>query len=88
MNLTPEIWSLFFQAGEYEDDLLENSSWKTGDWNGDGDFNSGDLVTAFSDGGFERGPRTHINTVPEPSSGLLLLIALGGLWGRARRGSC
>ena len=46
-----------FQAGQYEDQLPDNSSWATGDWDGDGDFGTGDLVVAFQNGGFERGPR-------------------------------
>ena len=27
------------------------------DWDGDGDFTTGDLVIAFQDGGYEQGPR-------------------------------
>ncbi|MCA9215018.1 MAG: hypothetical protein KDB27_18240, partial [Planctomycetales bacterium] len=38
----------------------------TGDWNGDGEFDSGDFVAAFTGGGYEQGPRT--NVVPEPAS--------------------
>jgi hypothetical protein len=41
-----------FQAGEYEDAALGNSSWADGDWNCDGDFSSADLITAFQAGGF------------------------------------
>ena len=29
-----------FAAGEYEDSVAENSSWATGDWNGDKEFDS------------------------------------------------
>ena len=65
----------------------ENSvpaGWKEGDWNGDGVFDSGDLVWAFQDGGYERGPRPNIATVPEPSSLLLVIGALGVLLARHR----
>ncbi|MCA9149353.1 MAG: dockerin type I repeat-containing protein [Planctomycetales bacterium] len=42
-----------FQAGEYEDDIVGNSTWRTGDWNGDGDFTTQDLVIAFANRGYE-----------------------------------
>ena len=63
-----------FQAGQFEDNIPNNSTWGTGDWNGDGEFSSGDLVLAFQRGGFEEGPRT-AQAVPEPSS--LVLIVIG-----------
>ncbi|MCA9166385.1 MAG: PD40 domain-containing protein [Planctomycetales bacterium] len=43
---------LVFLAGQYEDDLVDNSGWADGDWNCDGEFNSSDLVKAFVDGGY------------------------------------
>jgi hypothetical protein len=39
-----------FQLGEYEDQLVGNSSRVTGDFDGDGDFTSGDIVLAFQAG--------------------------------------
>ena len=45
-----------FEAGEYEDDIAQNSTWATGDWNGDREFDSGDLIAAFADGGYDAGP--------------------------------
>jgi len=66
-----------FQAGKY--DLNEAADWSQGDWNGDLRFNSGDLVSAFQDGGFEAGPRTAVAAVPEPSSAVLSLLAVGSL---------
>jgi hypothetical protein len=39
-----------FQYGEYEDAIDDNSTWSEGDWNGDGDFNSSDLVLALQSG--------------------------------------
>jgi hypothetical protein len=49
---------LIFQCGEYEDGLARNSGWACGDFDGDQDFTSADLVSAFIDGGYEkqRGP--------------------------------
>jgi len=44
---------LLFQAGQYEDDVADNSSWNTGDWNNDGEFNSSDLVLAMQQGHYE-----------------------------------
>ncbi len=38
--------------GEYEDRFGGNSTWQEGDWNGDGDFDSSDLVLAFRSGGY------------------------------------
>lgn len=65
-----------FQAGEYEDTLMENTGWAEGDWNGDLEFTSGDLVAAFSDGGFEQGNRG-VALVPEPPTAITLVF--GGL---------
>ena len=69
-----------FGAGEYEDDISLNSTWATGDWDGDGDFASGDLVVAFQDGGYELGPRELVHSVPEPSSGALIVLAAIAFW--------
>jgi hypothetical protein len=41
---------LVFQAGEYEDETVGNSTWEEGDWNADRDFNTTDLVLAFQYG--------------------------------------
>jgi hypothetical protein len=43
---------LIFQAGEYEDNIADNSTWTEGDWNGDGEFTTRDLVLAFQSGGY------------------------------------
>jgi hypothetical protein len=43
---------LIFQAGEYEDEIAGNSTWADGDWNGDGEFTTADLVAALQDGPF------------------------------------
>ncbi len=40
------------QVGEYEDDVTGNSSWAEGDWDGDGDFTTQDIILAFQDGGY------------------------------------
>ena len=63
-----------FQAGEYEDDVVGNSTWSTGDWNADGEFSTSDLVVAFQDGGYEQGPRAAVAWVPEPSGLWSLLV--------------
>jgi hypothetical protein len=68
-----------FQAGQYEDNEPGNSTWATGDWNGNTEFDSSDFVTAFQAGGFEQGPRAAVSSVPEPSSSLLGFLALVGL---------
>lgn len=71
-----------FQAGKFE--VNTPASWDQGDWTGDLRFNSSDLVAAFQDGGFEAGPRGAVSAVPEPSSMLVGLSALG-LMGVLRR---
>ncbi|MDG2385534.1 MAG: Ig-like domain-containing protein [Pirellulaceae bacterium] len=43
-----------FQAGEYEDDVMGNSTWSDGDWNSDGDFTTADLVKSFQSGVYEQ----------------------------------
>lgn len=65
-----------FQTGEYEDDIVGNSGWADGDWNGNGDFGSEDFVVAFGDGGFEQGARTATAAVPEPNGHLLAIVAM------------
>lgn len=73
-----------FSAGEYEDETAGNSTWATGDWNGDGEFDSGDFVSAFSAGGYEIGPRLAVS-VPEPTSGLLVLAGMLVVFARRKR---
>ncbi len=70
-----------FRFGKYETSV--ESKWSEGDWNGDGIFDTGDLVIALQDGGYEQGPRPIAVVVPEPNSVLLLMagligVALGG----------
>jgi hypothetical protein len=45
-------------TSQYEDDATNNSTWTTGDWNGDRDFTSLDLVLAFQFGQSQEGFRT------------------------------
>jgi hypothetical protein len=49
---------LVLQAGQYEDDTDDNSTWSEGDWNGDGDFTTADLVLALATGTYTNGART------------------------------
>ncbi len=63
-------------AGEYLDNYDGNSTWATGDWNGDGDFDPSDLTLCFQSGGYERGPRAVAAVpVPEPASIALVCSA-------------
>jgi hypothetical protein len=41
---------IIFQAAEYEDTIVGNSTWADGDWNCDSDFTTQDLVFAFQKG--------------------------------------
>ncbi|MEZ6118851.1 MAG: SdrD B-like domain-containing protein [Pirellulaceae bacterium] len=45
---------LVLQAGQYEDNVADNSTYRTGDWTGNGEFDAFDLVFAFQRGGFVR----------------------------------
>ncbi len=72
-----------FQTAKYEADA--EALWKEGDWSGDQRFTSTDLVAAFQDGGFEQPPAVVANSIPEPSSLLLLCqCAFFIIVGRAR----
>ena len=76
-----------FQAGQYEDAVPGNSTWGTGDWDGNANFDSADFVAAFQQGGYEAGPRTAVAAVPEPSALVLWGLCLVGLASRrVRRG--
>ena len=72
-----------FQAGKYENG--EAAGWREGDWNGNGLFETGDLLRAFKDGGFEQSHRVDVVAVPEPASAILLLGSLIFIATRRRR---
>jgi hypothetical protein len=59
-----------FIAGEYEDHTALNSGWAEGDWDGNADFQSGDLVLAFQ---YSIGARLGVSNIPEPSALHLVL---------------
>lgn len=63
-----------FSAGEYEDDILGNSTFEEGDWNGDGDFDSTDLVFVFTAGNYVAG--ANILTFNESSIGAAILARI------------
>ncbi|MCA9172072.1 MAG: trypsin-like serine protease, partial [Planctomycetales bacterium] len=75
-----------FQAGQYEDGLLANSTWATGDWNGDREFDTRDFIFALQHSPFDTSSgaatlataRTvaHSAQVPEPSGLVIFLSAL------------
>ena len=44
-----------FTAGEYEDDIEDNSTFSEGDWDGDGDFTTSDFVFAMRAGTYRTG---------------------------------
>jgi hypothetical protein len=58
-----------FQAGTYQDNVPNNSSWDDGDWTGDAEFTQLDLVEAFQHGGFEQGPRAVVKVTELSPSG-------------------
>lgn len=60
--------------GEYRDTLAKNSTWASGDWDGDDEFTSDDLILAFQGGDFtapasSASARAAVAAVPEPSIG-------------------
>ena len=73
-----------FKVGEYEDNILGNSTWSDGDWNNNDEFTSADLVTAFQTGNYEN-TATAVASVPEPASVGLLLVGMAVLWCGSRR---
>jgi hypothetical protein len=81
------------EAGKYEKGWLDEwgypqgevAGWSEGDWNGDGVFETGDLVKALEDGGYEMGPREGAAAVPEPSSWLLIVLAVASMVTSLRR---
>jgi hypothetical protein len=58
--------------------------WASGDWDGDGDFTTTDLITALADGGYEQGSRAAVSAVPEPASFVMLMVGLIGIAIRRR----
>jgi hypothetical protein len=64
------------QTGEYEDSVIGNSIWSTGDWNADGEFDRADLVLALQDGGYGQGPRAAMAPVPEPATVILAFVGI------------
>ncbi len=72
---------IVFEAGEYDDGIDQNSTWSTGDWTGDREFDSSDLVAGLTRG-YEWGRAVN---VPEPSAALLLLPGLIVIRCRRRR---
>jgi hypothetical protein len=49
---------LVFTAAEFEDSVAGNSTWEEGDWTGDGDFTTADLVYAFQNGNYVSAARS------------------------------
>ena len=60
------------------------AGWAAGDWDGNLLFNEQDFVQAFIAGGYLQGPRVAV-AVPEPSTTMLLGLALLAMGGRFRR---
>jgi hypothetical protein len=52
--------------------------WEEGDWDGNQQFDSSDMVAAFVGGGYELGKKEAVaaSVVPEPASALLIVTGL------------
>ena len=73
-----------FTVGEYEDGITGNSTWASGDWDGNADFDTRDFVFVFQRGEYEVGPRPAVAAVPEPSGLTLVIVAQAVVLGRRR----
>jgi hypothetical protein len=62
-------------AGEYEDNVSNNSGWAEGDWNCDGDFSTQDLVLALATGGYVAAAVDQAGGAWQPASNLSDLAA-------------
>ena len=51
---------------------MGNSDWSEGDWDGDGEFGSKDLVLAFQFGAYEEAIAARLSDLSEPISNRLL----------------
>ena len=60
-------------TAEFEDGIAGNSTWADGDWNGDGDFDSRDLILAFSSATYQDPP-------PQPAVDAAMLAAGHADW--------
>ena len=72
-----------FQAAQYEDGVVGNSTWATGDWNCDREFGTADLVLALRTGAYERVVANAIAHTPRPSP--LQSIAAAIAWPDGRK---
>ena len=76
---------LVLQRGQYDDRVGLNSTWATGDWNADGEFDRADLILALQNGGYGQGSRAALATaVPEPGTWTLAVIGWA-IWLFGRR---
>lgn len=66
---------IVFQAGQFEDAIAGNSNWESGDWDGDCDFTTSDLILAFREDSFENGPRRSL-VLPEPVNSWPIVLLL------------
>ena len=62
-----------FVAGLFEDGVNQNAGWAEGDWDGDLDFTTSDLVLAFQAGTYEIDNQPQ--PVPEPRPYLMMAVA-------------
>lgn len=77
-----------FQAAEYEDGIVGNSTWSEGDWNADGEFDSQDIVLALQSGNYTTEdvespynalPATSPSTIPSPFTQNVPVAALAAV---------
>lgn len=78
-NTRDLVWVL--AAGEFEDGITGNSSWAEGDWDGDLEFGTTDIVLALVEGHFGRSAIP----VPAPTSRTFTIVMMGMLSLRFRR---
>ncbi len=62
-----------FQAGKYESRRQHRAGWAQGDWNGDGRFDSHDIVFVFQEGFYETDHPLRSEPVPAATAVDLLL---------------
>ena len=65
-------------TGQYDDAVSLNSAWETGDWDGDRDFTSGDLLWAAAYGEYAGAVRPAPRPVPEPVDSVRLFFLIFG----------